>query len=314
MKIKMLCTILVVCLCFSFIGCDKKDKSSSETNLVFKEPKIVSTMTQEEKDSIKVGKLSKEHEYYNEVVTLDPECANYINEISIFDKEVNDTFVVHVSLPPSYDKSKKYPLVLMTDGVWRLSDHPQLRAAMKNNEFEEVILVSVGYPNGYDYRTIRERDLVNKPADFLHFMCDNLMPYLVEQYSVDTMNMTLAGHSYAGYWATYSLFHDEISKNMFRNYFIASPSVQASTDNVDLATLRDEFYKKNKTLNVNIYACVGDREEEGFKYMIGQFMDDTKALKFKGLNMKYEVIADNDHNTVFKPAIKNALKMFYSKK
>ena len=319
MKTKLLCTVLVVCLCFSFIGCNKNDKSDSKAEVPtvteFKEPKIESKMTQEEKDSIKVGKLSKEHEFYKEVVGIDPECADYITEISIFDKEIKDTFVVHVSLPPNFDKNKKYPLVLMTDGVWRLSDHPQLHAAMKNKEIEDVILVSVGYPNGYDYTNIRVRDLVTNPDNYLHFICDNLMPYLVEQYPVDTMQLTLAGHSYGGYWTFFSLLHsDTISKNMFKNYYIGSPSVQASTNGNDLNYFRDEFLKNNKTINCNVYVCVGDREEEAFKYMIGQYVEDFQACKFKGLNLKYEVIPENDHNTVFKPSIKIALKMFYGKK
>jgi enterochelin esterase-like enzyme len=82
---------------------------------------------------------------------------------------------------------------------------------MKDNVIEEVILVSVGYPHDYDYTKIRVRDLVEKPDDYLHFICDNLMPYLVEQYSVDKQLLTLTGHSYSGYWAFYSLFHSDIN-------------------------------------------------------------------------------------------------------
>ncbi len=47
----------------------------------------------EERESIHMGKLSSEHIYYEEVVHLDPACADYIQELSIYDKEIDDTFV-----------------------------------------------------------------------------------------------------------------------------------------------------------------------------------------------------------------------------
>ena len=84
----------------------------------------------EERASITMEKLSPEHMYYNEVTILDPACADYINELSIYDAEIDDTFVVHISLPPDYNEASTYPMVVMTDGVWRLSDHPEHRLLM----------------------------------------------------------------------------------------------------------------------------------------------------------------------------------------
>ena len=93
----------------------------------------------------------------------------------------------------------------MTDGVWRLSDHPELRPLMTSGQIQDVILVSIGYPNTYNYDVIRKRDLQTNPDSFLHFIVDNLIPYLEEIYSVNPENMTLTGHSLGGYWAYYAL-------------------------------------------------------------------------------------------------------------
>ncbi len=271
-------------------------------------------MTQAEKDSITVGKLSKDHEFYNEVVGIDPECADYINEISIYDQETDDTFVVHISLPPNYDESKTYPLVLMTDGVWRLSDHPELRPLMVSGQVEDVILVSVGYPNGYDYIKIRERDLLQQPDIYLQFLVENLMPYLCETYRVDTGRVTLTGHSYGGYWSVYALFHsDTIGKNTFANYYIGSPSYQANTNRA-LATDFDNWYfERNKTLNCRVYVTVGGKEEAGFIGLIERGVNGIVEHGYEGLQLDYEVIDGYDHNTVFKPSIKNTLIKFYGK-
>lgn len=42
-----------------------------------------------------------------------------IDEINIYDEELKTEFLVHVTLPPDYDKDKAYPVFLLTDGVWR---------------------------------------------------------------------------------------------------------------------------------------------------------------------------------------------------
>jgi len=271
-------------------------------------------MTDLEKDSIKLGKLSGDHMYYNEVVEFDPNSAQYIEELTIYDEEIGDTFKVHISLPPDYDASKSYPLMLMTDGIWRLSDHPELRQLMIKGEIEDIILVSVGYPNNYDVFTIRERDLVTQPDLYLQFLVENLLPYLCNQYSVDTHRMTLTGHSYGGYWGLYSLFHsDTLGKNKFANYYIGSPSLQCSTKGNNIAFFEEQYYNRSKKLNYNVYMTIGSLEEAGFIKPVSNLMKLLENRKYNGLEIEYEIIQDYDHNTVFKPSIANTVKRFYGK-
>lgn len=200
----------------------------------------------------------------------------------------------------------------MTDGVWRLSDHPELRPLMKSGEICPVIMASVGYPNGYDYRAIRERDLVIAPESYLHFIVDNLVPYLSESYSVDSENMTLTGHSYGGFWAFYALFNsDTIGKNTFKNYYIGSPSFQASSGGRYIETFEKAFYSKSKKLDCNVYITVGGLEMYSFIKPITEFVGFLKTRNYGGLNLSYEIIDEYDHNNVFKPSIKNTTLMFY---
>ncbi len=166
-------------------------------------------LTEKERGSITIGPLSPEHEYYEGAVESDPQIKNYLTEISIYDEEIDDTFIVHVVLPPNFSSEKSYPAVIMTDGIWRLQDFPVLRGMMSNGEIEELILVSIGYPNGYDYERIRERDFVDDPESFLHFIVDNLIPYLSENNPIDPESLTLTGHSLGGYFAFYTLFHSD---------------------------------------------------------------------------------------------------------
>ena len=284
-----------------------QNEAGTESEKIF-----ASELLPNEKNSIQIGQLSKEHIYYQEVVDLDPECAQYIQELTIYDQEINDTFVVHISLPKDYNEKSKYPMVLMTDGVWRLSDHPEFRQYMLEGTMKESIVVSVGYPNDYDYFKIRERDLLEDPESYLHFIVDNLVPYLQETYSIDAADLTLTGHSYGGYWAFYALFNsDTIGKNTFRNYYIGSPSFQASTNGKYIRDFEKKYYERSHKLANNVYVTVGGLEQPGFQKPIETFTNFMKNRNYEELNLKYEVIEDYDHNTVFKPSIKNAFVWFY---
>ncbi len=179
-------------------------------------------------------------------------------------------------------------------------------------EMEEVILVSVGYPNNYDYMKIRERDLLRQPDLYLQFLVENLMPFLCDNYSVDTARTTLTGHSYGGYWGFYALFHsDTIGKDTFANYYLGSPSFQANTNKASAKNFEKWFYDRKQILNCSVYATVGGNEEPGFINMISNFMDAMKEHTYEGLSMEYEIIDGYDHNTVFKPSIKNTMLKFY---
>ena len=135
----------------------------------------------------------------------------------------------------------------------------------------------------------------------MHFIVDNLIPYLEEIYSVNPENMTLTGHSLGGYWAYYALFH------------IGSPSMWANTGGKFMSTYEDEYYNRTQTLNANVYVTVGADEDKNFIFSIENFYNDLQERNYSGLNLTYEKIEGYDHNTVFKPSIKNTLLMFYKK-
>lgn len=270
-------------------------------------------MTEKEKGSVQIGTLSTDHPYYQEVIGIDHECVDYIKEISIYDEEIDDTFVVHVSLPPNYDENRQYPFVIMTDGVWRLSDHPELRPLMENQQIEDVVLVSIGYPNDYDYESIRERDLVKDPYSFLHFIVDNLIPCLKENYSLSDENTTFTGHSYGGYFAFFTLFHsDDIAKSTFENYYIGSPSFQAYTGTSFIKDHEKQYFERTQSLPANVYITVGGDENDQMKNNAESFIEVLEERNYEELTISYEIIDGYDHNTVFKPSIKNTLLRFYS--
>lgn len=185
---------------------------------------------------------------------------------------------------------------------------------MKEGRIEELILVSIGYPDGYDYQNIRDRDLVNDPESFLHFIADNLMPYLLENYSVDETSLTLTGHSYGGYLAFYALLHsDTIGKNLFSNYVVASPAMSARTGIANADDYEKLYYERQSTLSARVYVTAGGLEPSPYVLQIDNFVAMLENRDYQGLDMTYELIEGYDHNGVFKPSLINALLMFYGK-
>ncbi|HAG14429.1 MAG TPA: hypothetical protein DCG49_11305, partial [Ruminococcus sp.] len=99
------------------------------------------------------------------------EIKDSVDEIHIFDDELGKSFIVHVTLPPDYDKDKTYPVFFLTDGIWRFGNCPALRKCMENGEAAPVILVSLYY--SYDFtdpdQWTRYEDLVINRTLLLDF-------------------------------------------------------------------------------------------------------------------------------------------------
>lgn len=150
-----------------------------------------------------------------------------IDEINIYDEELDVEFLVHVTLPPNYDDNKTYPVFFLTDGVWRFGNCTELRGIMENGEAAPVILVSLGYNYSIDGTDNDNRIayFIQKGDMLLDFITDNLMPYLGENYSIDYANSTLYGHSNGGVFAHTALFKSDLYENQpFGNYIIGSPA------------------------------------------------------------------------------------------
>ena len=197
-----------------------------------------------------------------------------VDEISIFDDELGKEFVVHVTLPPDYDKDKTYPVFFLTDGIWRFGNCPELRKCMENGEAAPVILVSLYYSyeiNDPD-QEMRYYDLVINREQLLDFITDNLMPYLCETYNIDCSNSTLYGHSDGGVFAHYALFNSDKYENQpFGHYIIGSPAfwglyhdnqyLGISNDNV----LKDyDYFDRNEALNKTVFLCAGSLEDPDY--------------------------------------------------
>ena len=215
--------------------------------------------------------LKKNWEFNSDEVS---KITDSIKEISVYDEELDTTFIVHVTLPPGFDKSKTYPMFVMTDGVWRFGDHPALRKMMENNEAEDVILVSIGYDFSIDGTDngIRGKYFCDNKEKFMGFITDNLMPYLNEEYSIDFEKSTLYGHSLGGVFTHYAAFNSDSYENQpFHNYIIGSPAFWSPYfENNGEYKSEYGYFDRNDKLDKSLYISGGENEDPDYEEYYGE--------------------------------------------
>jgi enterochelin esterase-like enzyme len=273
-------------------------------------------MTPAEREKVKIGAVSNKHKYYDSVANI----AQYIQEFSIYDEELNKTYIIHVTLPPDYDKNKSYPMYIMTDGIWRLGNHAEFRQMMINGEIEDIITVSIGYDYGIEAERAEVRlvELTQKSDLFLNFITNNLAPYLGELYNIDYKRSALVGHSLGGLFSYYAVFsHYKYLNEPFYYYVIGSPSFFITEGQPYYSSywrygdIMKVYFSNNETLEKEIYLAAGNNEEfPDMAVNIDKFLQ--KAKQYGITTIDYELFNGN-HSSYVGEMLHDSLLKFYKK-
>ena len=227
-----------------------------------------------------------------------------IREISIYDEEMDVEFQAEVTLPADYDNNKTYPVILLTDGVYRFGNCPEMKAAMDNGESSDVILVALSYSyklNGRDEEN-RFNHLILKRKELDDFITDNLMPYLGENFNIDYTNSTLYGHSNGGVFAHYAMFNSDLYENQpFGKYIIGSPAFWCLYEDPDTLNLEGylndySYFDRNTELKKSVFLCGGSKEDpdyadryNGNPSTLEGLKNLNKRLKTHGADVTYKL-------------------------
>lgn len=199
-----------------------------------------------------------------------------VHEYHFYDEELDQRFVVHVTLPPSYDPDREYPALVMTDAVWRFNDVVSLYDAMNADKAKPQYLITIGFEydiDGWD-NEVRANILCDNKKGFLDFITDNMMPYLNETYLFDTEASTLFGHSQGGVFTHYAAFnYDRYENKPFKNYIIGSPTFWTPyfTEVSDYNEYKTEYgyFDRCDSYDRNIFITAGDQEDADYAEYYG---------------------------------------------
>lgn len=226
-----------------------------------------------------------------------------IKEIDIYDEQLDTQFLVHVVLPKNYDKSKAYPVLFMTDGVYRFGDALRLTKQMDEGKAQDAIIVTLGYGYHYDGRNegLRMNYLVNKRTGLVDFITDDLMPYISENFSIDCTRSTLYGHSDGGVFAHCALMtSDKYENQPFSAYIIGSPVFWATyeQDSYDSKSVESDYgcWDRNDRLGKKVFLCAGSLEDSDYASSFNghpSTLEGLAALKDRlekhGTDVKYKL-------------------------
>jgi predicted alpha/beta superfamily hydrolase len=180
-----------------------------------------------------------------------------ITERTVWSAFVNDYFKLYISFPENYDylRTEKYPVVYFLDGDGG-SFHTIIAEYMQQGVIPDVITIGIGYPGASQ----RNRDYTYGYINFYHFLKDELIPRIEEDYNTDPQKRTLFGHSYGGIFALMTMYqYTDFEDVLFHNLIAASPSIWWP-DGQLAYNLESTLYSQTHILPVNLYMTVGSLE------------------------------------------------------
>ncbi|WP_024861435.1 alpha/beta hydrolase [Ruminococcus flavefaciens] len=249
-------------------------------------------------------------------------------ELTIYDEQLDQQFLVHITLPPNYDKNKEYPVVFITDSAYHLKKVPDLWKLIDEGEASPVIFVTLGY----DYDTREEEERFNKfvlqEKEFLDFITDDLMKTISLNYKIDESRSVFFGHSFGGLFSHYALCNsDKYEYQPFKDYIIGSPSFfiyfYPDSEYYDNSSIEDpyayqrefDYFDRNETMDKNVFICAGGREAYNdlkdagdLKLIPEEAKDLYERLISHSVNAELKIYEDCYHNNYLADMLKDYIK------
>ena len=161
---------------------------------------------------------------------------------------IDQRFSIYVGLPYSYSQTDKmYPVLYLLDANVTFSFIDLIRVFQIQRKVPEAIIIGIGYPvtNFLETDGLRQRDftpsidedtltsdrassetdgsiMMAGAEQFLHFVREELKPFVLSNYRAIDDKAAVFGTSYAGLFALYVMF---TMPDTFRRYLIGSPSI-----------------------------------------------------------------------------------------
>jgi predicted alpha/beta superfamily hydrolase len=242
-------------------------------------------------------------------------------ELRLLDSAIiGERLEIDVSLPRGYEAtSERYPVVYVLDAETNFGATSYIaHRLMKNGDIPKVLVVGIAYDTSYDdfYRK-RARDLTPVPTQrlpdgggatrFVRFLAEELFPFVDGHYRSRPGERALYGHSFGGLFADYVLLE---YPDLFRRIISISPSIWYA----DRYLIRKEreVHANGRRPECVLYTAVGEQESA---YFVADWKELTATLRSRGyrkLSLKSEVLAGENHRSIFGVAFTNGLRYVFS--
>ncbi|MBL8545804.1 MAG: alpha/beta hydrolase [Hyphomonadaceae bacterium] len=223
-------------------------------------------------------------------------------------------YVLIVQVPPACRDGGCEALYVLDGFAWlptftRLTDELSAQQRMA-----PVILVGIAYRDAFDTGDLRKHDFT--PAfgrtpnatggaeAFLRVLRDEIIPFAEQRLPIDNRRRGLAGHSYAGLFATYSFAE---APDLFDRYMILSPALW-----FDGGKIYDITFKQSERRRAVFLAADTPRNEAR-----SQMASDTMRLadvltSLPNVDVSRATMVGETHNSMVEPAAMRGLRALYA--
>lgn len=222
-------------------------------------------------------------------------------------------YVLYVHVPPACQAEACHALYVLDGLAWlptfaRIEDD-----LIAQRRIEPVILVGVAYANAFDTGDLRKHDFTpafgrtpNRTggADaFVRVLRDELIPYAEAHLPIAVGERGIAGHSYAGLFATYSLAREP---DLFDHYLIMSPALWFDDGEIYETPMHDS----NRTRSVFIAADT-PRNGPPSEMAADTLRLNDRLLAQPNIEVTHALILDETHNTMVASAARRGLLLLF---
>ena len=278
-----------------------------------------------------------------ETLLVVPEIERHV----LRSEAVGEEFEIHVGVPVSRrDGSERFPVLYLTDSQGGLSFSEETRLMQTFGDVASFIMVGIGYPgsNLFSGMRVRWRDLTPVPnsgefpvpddwddfvpdvlaaegkdtggaAEFLHFLRDELTPFIDARYPTIPGDRGYWGDSLGGLFGLYVLFNEP---DTFSRYIIGSPSMW--WDDEAILGHAERYIARHGELRARVFMGVGGLEEAadeaaGFRMVtnVGRLARMLHEADLEGLELSTHVFADETHLTVYPLNYYRGIQMVYGR-
>lgn len=248
--------------------------------------------------------------------------------MSIHSQQVNQDYKIYINIPASYYQypNSTYPALFLLDADYSFPITSGIVTHLSDRgRIPEMFIIGIAYDGPEQYKLHRTRDYTpvftptggygakyqkhsGGAGKFSLFLKEELIPSLNQRFRLNSQK-TLVGHSYGGLFGSWLMLQEP---KLFNNYIIVSPSLWY--DNNYLFSVEQNFSQKNPSLPVRAYFAIGSKENTGDYPMIIELENYIAQLHnhhYKGLQLYYQNLAPEDHDTVFPVALTQGLMALY---
>ncbi|WP_444946687.1 alpha/beta hydrolase [Microbulbifer sp. VTAC004] len=245
---------------------------------------------------------------------------------TVYSKILGRKYDLYIKTPAGYnDKAAeklKYPVLYLNDGPYAF----KVAAGVTHlKSMNKAILVGISFAHGENGQFSRVRDLTpvldeswkryrtGGAPEYLRFIEEEVIPFVEVNYRANPAKRILAGQSLGGSFGVWVL----LSKpELFSSYVLTSPSLWYKNEMI--FDVEEEYSKKYKSLNANVYLATGALETKEDGRMSNDMVDGHKRFveilrlrKYTGISINDEIVSGADHYSTFPIGLAKGLRWIY---